>query len=167
MAYTKDIMDAVRASYIHEQLPLNQAAARHAVPEGTARRWKDAAKKNGDDWDKLKTAYVLAGEGLEAASRQVLMGFLVQHATVMEQLNSDTELSAMAKVEMLTSLSDGFNKTVSASRRVLPETNKLAVALGVIQDLAEYVQQTKPDVLGVFVELLDGFGGVVEAKYGK
>ena len=167
MAYTKDIMDAVRASYIHEQLPLNQAAARHAVPEGTARRWKDAAAKKGDDWDKLKTAYVLAGEGLEAASRQVLMGFLVQHATVMEQLNSDTELSAMAKVEMLTSLSDGFNKTVSASRRVLPETNKLAVALGVIQDFAEYVQKVKPDVLGVFVELLDGFGGVVEAKYGK
>lgn len=167
MAYTKDVMDAVRASYIHEQLPLNQAAAKHAVPEGTARRWIANAKRNGDDWDKLKTAYVLAGEGLEAASRQVLMGFLLQHQAVMEQLSADKDLSASKKAEMLTSLADGFNKTVGASRRVLPETNKLAVALGVIEDFAEYVQKVKPDVLGVFVELLEGFGAVVEAKYGK
>lgn len=167
MAYTKSVIDAVRTSYIHEQLPLNQAAARHAVPEGTARRWKDTAKKNGDDWDKLKTAYVLAGEGLEAASRQVLMGFLLQHQAVMEQLSTDTKLSASQKAEMLTSLADGFNKTVAASRRVLPETDKLAVALGLLQDFAEYVQITKPAILSDFVELLDGFGTVVEAKYGK
>lgn len=167
MAYAKEVMDAVRSAYVHEQLPLAQAAAKYQVPEGTARRWKDAAVKKGDDWDKLKAAYTLAGDGLEAVSRQVLMGFLLQHQAVMAQLQADAEISAMTKADMLTSLADAFNKTVAASRRVLPETNKLAVALGVIQDFAEYVQQHKAELLPQFVELLDGFGDVVEVKYGK
>ena len=95
------------------------------------------------------------------------MGFLLQHQAVMAQLQADAEISAMTKADMLTSLADAFNKTVAASRRVLPETNKLAVALGVIQDFAEYVQQHKAELLPQFVELLDGFGDVVEVKYGK
>ena len=112
-------------------------------------------------------AYTLAGDGLESVSRKVLMGFLLQHQTVMEQLQSDTELSAKQKADMLTSMADAFNKTVAASRRVLPETNKLAVALGVIEDFAGYVQKQKPELLPAFVELLEGFGAIVEQKYGK
>ena len=64
-------------------------------------------------------------------------------------------------------MADAFNKTVAASRRVLPETNKLAVALGVIEDFAGYVQKQKTELLPAFVELLEGFGAVIEAKYGK
>ena len=167
MAWDKKTVDAVRAAYIYSQLPLEQAAAKYQIPTGTARRWKDKAKAAGDDWDKLQAAYTLAGDGLESVSRQVLMGFLLQHQTVMEQLQSDTELSAMQKADMLTSMADAFNKTVAASRRVLPETNQLAVALGVIEDFAGYVQKNKPEVLPAFVELLEGFGVIVEQKHGR
>jgi hypothetical protein len=55
----------------------------------------------------------------------------------------------------------------AASRRVLPEVSRLVVALDVIEQFASHVQKHRPDVLTVFLELLDGFGREIEALYGK
>ena len=65
MAWSQDIRDKVRNGYIFDQLPLDIVAMKYAVPHDTARRWKTQAMKNGDDWDKLRAAHALAGDGLE------------------------------------------------------------------------------------------------------
>ncbi|WP_423241280.1 DUF1804 family protein [Morganella morganii] len=82
----------------------------------TARRWKKEAQDKNDDWDKMRTAHMLAGGGVEDAGRAVLMSLVVQCQTVTEQINTN-RISAGCPCDMLASLADAFNKAVSASKR--------------------------------------------------
>lgn len=81
MAWSQDIRDKVRNGYIFDQLPLDIVAMKYAVPHDTARRWKTQAMKNGDDWDKLRAAHALAGDGLESVARTVLISLVVKCQT--------------------------------------------------------------------------------------
>lgn len=166
MAHPKETRERVRRLYVFEQQTLEMAAVLSEVPIATARSWKAADKAKGDDWDKVRAAHTLADGGLEEIGRSILAGFLVQYQSTMEQINANKEISATEKVEMLTSLADAFNKTVSASRRVLPETSQLATALEVVNLLGDFVQQHYPKHLAAFVEILEPFGEELNKKYG-
>ena len=83
----------------------------------------------------------------------------------MQQLQND-DYSALKKVEMLTSLADAFNKTTAASRRVLPETSRLATALLVVRKLGEFIQTQHPKHLAAFAEILEPFGTIIEKEFG-
>ncbi len=89
MAWSQDIRDKVRNGYIFDQLPLDIVAMKFAVPHDTARRWKTQAMKNGDDWDKLRAAHALAGDGLESVARTVLISLVVKCQTTLERLNQN------------------------------------------------------------------------------
>lgn len=91
MAWSQDIRDKVRNGYIFDQLPLDIVAMKFAVPHDTARRWKTQAMKNGDDWDKLRAAHALAGDGLESVARTVLISLVVKCQTTLERLNQNPE----------------------------------------------------------------------------
>ncbi len=158
MAHDDTKRQALRAAYVHDRLPLEEAARKAGVPVSTAQRWKRLAKAAGEDWDKLRAATLLAGEGMEHVARQMLADYVVQHAALMEEISANAELGPAAKVGMLASLADSFNKTVAASRRVLPETDKLATALGVVNRLADFVREHFPQHVAAFVEILEPFG---------
>lgn len=158
MAHKDEKRQGLRAAYVHERLPLELAAAKAGVPHSTAARWKRQAREAGEDWDKLRAATLLAGEGMESVARQMLADYVVQHKALMDLINGDAELGAAAKVDMLASLADSFNKTVAASRRVLPETNKLATALSVINKLSDFIRANFPQHAAAFVEILEPFG---------
>ncbi len=51
MAHGTDKKHQVRDSYVNGLLSLTAAAACVDVAEGTVRRWKAEAAKQGDDWD--------------------------------------------------------------------------------------------------------------------
>ncbi len=53
MAHDVEVQKAVRQAYVFDRLSLEMAAERAGVSFGTARRWKAAAEKNGDNWKKL------------------------------------------------------------------------------------------------------------------
>jgi hypothetical protein len=161
MAHEDAKRQAVRAAYVFDRLPLEQAATKAGVPQSTAARWKRAGRAAGDDWDKLRAANLLAGEGMENVARQMLADYVVQHKALMDIINTDPELGAAQKVDMLASLADSFNKTVAASRRVLPETDKLATALGVINKLSDFIRERFPQHAAAFVEILEPFGEVL------
>lgn len=161
MAHDDAKRQALRAAYVHDRLPLEQAADKALVPHSTAARWKRQARAAGEDWDKLRAASLLAGEGMENVARQMLADYVVQHKALMDCINTDPELGAAQKVDMLASLADSFNKTVAASRRVLPETDKLATALGVINRLSDFVRTRFPQHAAAFVEILEPFGEVL------
>lgn len=158
MAHSDAERRAVRAAYVYDRLPLDQAAAKSGVPAGTAARWKRQARAAGEDWDKLRAADLLAGEGTEAVARQMLADYVAQHKALMEQINTAADITARDKVDMLASLADSFNKTVAASRKVLPETDKLATALAVINKLSDFVRVNFPQHAAAFVEILEPFG---------
>lgn len=63
-------------------------------------------------------------------------------------------------------LADAYNKTISASKRILPETNELAVAMGVVQRLAAFIKEQHPKHVGAFAEVLGPFGDELARAYG-
>ena len=67
---------------------------------------------------------------------------------------------------MLASLADAFNKTVAASRKVLPETSELATAMEVLNFMAIFIQEKYPQHLSAFLEILEPFGQEINKKYG-
>lgn len=127
-----------------------------------------ARKEKGDDWDKMRAAYTLAGGGIEDLSRAMLAGFMVQYNSTMTMLqdSSTEDLPPSDRAKLLASLADAFTKTVSANARVMPETSKLATALELIEFLMAFVQEKHPKHLPAFVEVLEPFGAEVEKKFG-
>lgn len=61
------------------------------------------AKAEDDDWDKVKAASSLAGEGMEAVARQMLNDYVLQHRTLMERIGKDEDMPPAEKVEALSS----------------------------------------------------------------
>lgn len=166
MAHSKEVREAVKRHYVHDRMPLEQAAKLRDVSPATVGRWKKEAAENGDDWDKQRAALLLAGDGIEAVARQMLADYLIQHQAMMEEISKSTDINAGKKVEMLASLADSFNKTVAASKRVLPETNELATAMDVVQKLADFIRTHYPQHARIFAEVLEPFGDELAKTYG-
>lgn len=168
MAHPKETREKLRRLYVSDGQTLEIAAMMCEIPTVTARSWKRAAKETGDDWDKVRAAYTMAGGGIEDLSRSLLAGFLVQYQSTMTMLQDTSveELMPSERAKLLASLSDAFTKTVSANARVMPETSKLATALELIEFLMAFVQEKHPKHLPAFVEVLEPFGAEVEKKFG-
>ena len=159
MAHSASLKAACRAAYI-DNMPLTQIARAQNVPLATLRSWKRRALEQGDDWDKLRAANLLAGEGMEAVARQTLSDYVLQHKALMGEIIEAQDMTAREKT------ADSFNKMVSASRRVLPETNELSVALRVIQMLTEFVRRQFPQHAAALLEVLEPFADEVAEKLG-
>lgn len=161
MAHSQSTKDDLRKKYIFEGLSLAMAAVMCEVSYPTAQRWKNQAADANDDWDKVKVAHTMAGGDFEDMSRQILTDFIIQFKATMETVKATEQILPSQRVEMLTSLADAYNKTIASSRKILPETSKLAVALQVLELLAKYIQEHKPDLLIEFMSVLDPFGDLI------
>lgn len=169
MAHPKSTRDKVRRLYCNERLSLDSAAKMCDVSFGTARRWRDDAKQQGDDWEKIRAAYTLAGGELEDIARATLAEFLLHYQSTMTLLkNPDTEeLPPSKRTQLLSSLADSFAKTVAASKRVLPETSRLAIATEVLEKQLAFVQQNFPQHLEAFVQVAEPFAVEIERYFAQ
>lgn len=169
MAHPRETKEKVRRAYVFEGLSLELAAIKSGVGCTTATRWKQAARDQGDDWDKVRAARTIAGGGLDELGRGMITALLLQFQTTMEQLQSGNldgnTITPEVRVKMLVSLTDALNKTVASSKRLLPETNQLVVALEVIQLLTQFISERFPQHLAAFADILEPFGHELEAKY--
>ncbi len=166
MAHAPETRAKVRRLYVFDRSGLEMAALQCGVSMSTASRWKRESQEAGDDWDKFRAAAILAGDGIENVARAALAGFLTQYQSTMEALNANPDIPAEKKVAMLASLADSFNKTVAASRKVLPETSELATAMAVVQKLASFIREKYPKHAQAFVEVLEPFGEELARAYG-
>ncbi|MFZ6748529.1 DUF1804 family protein [Undibacterium sp. Ren11W] len=166
MAHPAEIRDKVRRAYVFDRLSLEVAALKCGVSYGTASRWKSQSAEKGDNWDKAQSAQLLAGGSIEDIGRQMLAGLVTQYQSSMDELTRDANINPVVKVQLLASLADAFNKTVSASKRILPETSELATAMDVVQKLASFVRQRYPQHTNAFAELLEPFGDELVKAYG-
>ena len=114
----------------------------------------------------MRAAYTLAGGSIEELGRATMAGFLQQYSSTMELLQQDGDLGPEAKVKLLASLADAYNKTVAANARILPETSKLATALEVVELLVQFVSEKHPKQLAALAEVLEPFGAEVEKRFG-
>lgn len=166
MAHGEDTRRAVRAAFVFDQLGLEVAAVKEGVPVATARRWKSEAKKAGDDWDKARGAQMIAGGGLEEVMRQTLGVIVRQTQATMDAIEAADDMPAAAKVQALASLADSYNKLMAASRRLMPQTDQLGVAMGVIKLLLDYVRKHHPQHGAAVAAVLEPFGEEVVRTYG-
>ena len=166
MAHSDETRRAVRAGYVFDQLALETAADAQAVPVATARRWKSDARKAGDDWDKARAAQELAGGSLEDVLRQTLAVIVRQTQATMDAIEGATDMPPAAKVQAMASLADSYNKLLAAARRLMPETDQLGVAMGVVQLLLDFVRKNYPQHGAAIAEVLEPFGEEVTKAYG-
>ncbi|MCD0491394.1 DUF1804 family protein [Chromobacterium violaceum] len=166
MAHTPETRDKLRRLYVFDRISLEVAAMQCSVSMSTASRWKRESAEAGDDWDKVRAAALLAGDGIENIARAALVGFMTQYQATMDTLTVNDQIPAEKKVAMLASLADSFNKTVAASRKVLPETSQLATAMEVVQKLAGFIRERYPKHAQAFVEVLEPFGEELAKLYG-
>ena len=166
MAHDDSIRRAVRGDYVFNQLGLEVAAAKNGIPYATVRNWKREGKELGDDWDKARAAQMIAGGGIEDVVRQTL-GIVVQQVQATVQAIQDApDMKPEAKVQALASLADAYNKLMAASRKLMPETDKLAVATDVAKRLADFVRANYPQHAPAFAEILGPFGEELARAYG-
>lgn len=166
MAHDVDVRRAIRADYVFQQLSLDVAAAKAGVPAATARRWKREALQAGDDWEKAKSAQMIAGGGIEDVVRQTLAVVVQQVQATVESIQQAPNMDAATKVQMLASLADAYNKLMAASKRLMPETDKLATAMDVVKRMGEFIRQNYPQHQAAFGEILVPFGEDVGRAYG-
>jgi len=157
MAHSDDTRRAVRAAYVFDQVALGVAGAKHDVPEATAKRWLREARAAGDDWEKARGAQMIAGGGIEEVMRQSLAVMMQQTQSTLEWLQNDAEIEPLERVKAIASLGDSLNKMVAAMRRMMPETDALAVRLDVVKRLGEFVRAKHPRHVGAFAEILELF----------
>ncbi len=163
MAHAKGKRNEVRKRYVFDGMGLATCATAAGISYATAQRWKKDARENGDDWDRVKAAHTMAGSDLEDIGRQILTDFVVQFKASMDLIH-DENLPATKRVQLLTSLSDSYNKAIAANKKIMPKTSKLAVAFEVIEKFKDYVMQHAPDVAPKFAELLLPFGEQMEKE---
>ena len=161
MAKGADVRARVRKHYVFDRLSLEQAATLGGVSYSTAKRWRDAAADEGDDWEKMRTASSLSGGDIEQLSQQILTEMLVQFNATLDIIKADGEMPAVQRVDLLSSLMDNIHKSMSAMKKFLPEANALSIGMAVVRGLAEFVQDRYPQHGAVLVEILEPFGDVL------
>lgn len=156
MAHGEDTRRAVRAAFVFDQLALESAAAKAGVPLATARRWVREAKAAGDDWERARSAQLIAGGGIEDVVRQTL-AILVQQTQATAEAIQVSDMDPAAKVQALASLADSHTKMTAALRRIMPETDAMAIRLDVVKRLGEFVRARHPRHGAAFAEILEPF----------
>lgn len=166
MAHPPERRSALRAAYIGG-LDLEAAAVQADVPHPTARRWKADARADGDDWDKFRRAsLIVAGGEIEQAMGRVLAATLLRAEATLEHLSNSTDLDPLDATRAIASLMDSINKGHAVGAKLMPQTDKLAIAMDVIKRLLEFTKARYPGNAAGLAEMLEAFGEEIARAYG-
>ena len=157
MSSRDDLRRKARSDYVYRRMTLATIAVAYSIHEATVGRWKKAAKEDGDDWDKARTASVIAGEGVEAVVSSVVEDFMIQAQAILEEIKVG-EHSTKEKVDMLVSLSDAMTKMAASAKRFAPKISELGVAQDVMAKLLEFVRENFPQHATAILEIIEPFG---------
>lgn len=165
MAYSAEVRQALRGSYIYERLSLAAAADKHNVSFSTAQSWKRKSKAESDDWDKARTASRMADGGLGDITQQLLEDFALLFQSTIEEIKVGS-FNGLEKAEAISRLSDSYNKTMKAASGGNPKIAKLAVAMEVLEELVAFIQKDFPEDLPRFAVILEAIQPRVGEVFG-
>ncbi|MDN5785734.1 DUF1804 family protein [Pseudorhodobacter sp.] len=152
-----DTRRKARSDYVYRRMMQSTIAMAYGVSEATVGRWKKAAKEDGDDWDKARTAHVIAGEGVEVVVSSVVEDFMIQAQAILDEIKTGSH-STQEKVGMLVSLSDAMTKMAAAAKRFAPKVSELGVAQDVMGKLLDFVRENFPHHSSMILEIIEPFG---------
>lgn len=163
MAHSPDKKTKLRAAYIGG-LPLEAAADKTGVPYATARNWYRAAMLAGDDWDAFqKASLIVGGGGIEQALGRIIAAGLLRCEALLESTAAAEPAEA---VKAMGVMGDTVSKLRAASKGMIPETDKLAVATDVVKRLAEFTRTKHPKHAAALIEVLEPFADELARAYG-
>ena len=151
---------AVRRAYVVDNKPVTLVAEEYDVPERTLWNWKKAALRDGDDWDKERAVHAL-GDGEQQMVALIVPMFMRYIGSTMEKLQSEADLPAERRIELLARLTDSLTKTTSALRKLNPEMDKLALGVQFLNLLTKFVAEHYPQHASPMQEILEPFGKVL------
>lgn len=164
MAHPPETRQKLRTAYIGG-LSLEIASAQAGVPYATARRWFADAKASGDDWDKFRAAsLIVAGGGIEQAMARIVAAGLMRCEALLEALG--TMEDPAAQVKAVATLGDTISKLKSAGATLMPEADRLGVAMDVIKRMQVFIQTNYPQHGAAFADVLMPFGDEIARAYG-
>lgn len=153
MAHSPDKKVRLRAAYIGG-LPLEAAADKIGVPLPTARNWYRADKKAGDDWDRFQRAsLVVSGGGIEEATGRIIAAALMRCEMLLETPPEDIE----AGIRAMSTIGDTVAKLTAASRRWMPEADRLAIETAAVKRFADLFMRHHPGEAAKMVAVLEQF----------
>ncbi|TKD17944.1 DUF1804 family protein [Rhodobacter capsulatus] len=152
----EDVRRKARSDYVFRRFTAATIAAAYGISEATVGRWKKAAKEQGDDWEKARTAHVIAGEGVEAVVSTVVEDFMMQAQEILEEIKSG-EHSTKEKVAMLVSLSDAMTKMAASAKKFAPKISELGVAQHVMREMLDFVRENFPQHSAAILEIIEPF----------
>lgn len=164
MSARDDLRRKVRGDFVYRRMTAATIAVAYNLSEATIGRWKKAAKDQGDDWDKARTAAVIAGEGLETVVSQVVEDFMILAQALLDDIR-DGELSTSEKVSHLVALADAQTKMVSSARKLAPKISELGVAQDVMGHLLTFVRENFPQHAAAILEIIEPFGERLAGLY--
>lgn len=156
MAHDPQKKAEFRAAYL-SGLTLLGAAERVGVPQETGRKWKQSAARLGDDWDKIRSAQLLAGGNFEDVSRRLLNATVLQAESTLDSIRAAPEMKPEVQTQLLASLSDSLTKLVNASRKFLPEVDLMATKIETLNAFADFAKSNFPEAYKVLAEPLAAF----------
>lgn len=166
MAYPQKTITDARSAYVYEALNLEGVARKCNVPLSTIRRWKEAAKEDGDDWDKARAAARLSSQGAEAVTAAVMEDFVLLFQSTLEDVKNSQDIKPLDKAEVLSRISDAYSKTMNAVTKGNPKLDKLSFAADMLRDLVQFIQTYYPQHAVAMEEVLLPFGESIGKRYG-
>lgn len=163
MAHDATAKARLRACFVGERLPMELACVKAKVARATGNRWKREAAAGGDDWEQARAALALGDGTFADTAKALLNDYLLAHQATMVLLRDTQGLGPLERVEAIASLSDSFNKTMSSFRKLMPETDRLAVAMEVLKRLTRFVAEKQPKAAPALLEVLEAFGAELSA----
>lgn len=159
-----EVRRKARSDYVYRRMMQSTIAAAYGVSEATVGRWKRAAKDDGDDWDKARSAHVIAGEGVEVVVSTVVEDFMIQAQAILDEIKEGRHTTA-EKVSMLVSLSDAMTKMAASAKRFAPKVSELGVAQDVMAKLLDFVREEFPHHSAAILEIIEPFGARLTEIY--
>lgn len=153
-----------RSDYVHRRMTQSTIAVAYGISEATVGRWKKAAKADGDDWDKARTAHVIAGEGVEVVVSSVVEDFMIQAQAILDEIKAGDH-TTQEKVSMLVALSDAMTKMAASAKRFAPKVSELGVAQDVMGKLLDFVREHFPQHASTILEIIEPFGAHLAGIY--
>ncbi len=162
MAHSPDKKIKLRAAYVGG-LPLEAAADKVGVPLPTARTWYRDARAAGDDWDAFqKASLIVSGGGIEQALGRIIAAALLRCEQMLETPSEDIDGS----IKAMATIGDTIAKLRAASKGMMPETDRLGVAMELLRDLSDFIRTNHPRHMQAFAEILEGFGARIAKPKG-
>lgn len=159
-----DIRRKARSDYVFRRMTQATIAAAYGISESTVGRWKKAASEQGDDWDRARTAHVIAGEGVEVVVSSVVEDFMIQAQSILDEIKSGQH-TVQEKVSLLVSLSDAMTKMAASAKRFAPKISELGVAQDVMSKLLDFVRDEFPHHSEAILEIIEPFGERLAEHY--